>query len=193
MSFVKKLLTSKKPNQTVFSFADLSGAVAGYSGAKLKSALKYAVGKKDLIRISRGIYCFSNGYSRQEFANKYRTPSYISLYTVLLESGIVFQPYSSIYLVANRSQETEIDGQKYIYRKIRDEISLNPLGINSVDNIYKAGPERAICDKLYLDGDEHFDNLRSVDWNLMLKLNQQVYQNPVISSFIAKHAPHESA
>ncbi|OGM58484.1 hypothetical protein A3A75_00760 [Candidatus Woesebacteria bacterium RIFCSPLOWO2_01_FULL_39_10] len=188
MSFVKRLLTSKKPDQTVFSFSDLSSAVAGYSGAKLKSALKYAVGKNDLIRISRGIYCFSNDYSRQEFANKYRTPSYISLYTILQGSGVVFQPYSSIYLVANRSQETEIDGQKYIYRKIIDEILLNPLGLNSVGNVYKAGPERAICDKLYLDGPEHFDNLRNINWDFMRRLNREVYHdNRAISDFLTKY------
>ena len=148
---------------------------------------------KVLDRISRGIYCFSKDYSRQEFANKYRTPSYISLYTVLQESGVVFQLYSSIYLIANRSQETEIDGQKYIYRKIRDEILLNPLGISSLNNVYKAGPERAICDKLYLDGLEHFDNLRNINWDFIRRLNQEVYHHHrAIADFLTKYS-HENA
>jgi len=193
MTFVKNLIKSRAPNQTVFTFSDLSHSIDTYSGAKLKSALKYAVQKNDLVRISRGIYSLSPDYSKQEFGNKYRSPSYISLYTVLVEAGIVFQPYPSIYLVANRSEEVEVNRQKYIYRKIKNSILLNTLGINHVGYISKATPERALCDKLYLDGDEHFDNLRSVNWNLMLKLNEQVYQNAVISSFITKYSPHESA
>lgn len=190
MSFIKDLLKTKSWDQTVFTFSDLSSVVPGYSGIKLKSALKYAVKKKDIIRISRGIYSLSKDYSRLEFANKYRSPSYISLYTILAEFGIVFQPYSSIYAVANRSQEIEIDGEKYIYRKIKDEILLNPLGINSLGKVYKAAPERAICDKLYLDGLEYFDNLRSINWELMREINIDVYKsNSVISDFLIKNMP----
>jgi predicted transcriptional regulator of viral defense system len=188
MSFVKDFILSKRNNQTVFVFSDLSSAVEGYSGPKLKSALKYAVQKGDLNRISKGIYSLSREYSKQEFANKYRSPSYISLYTVLQKAGVVFQPYSSIYLISTRSEEVEIDSQKYIYRKIKDEILLNPMGVNNANNVQESTPERAICDKLYLDGDEYFDNLRDINWNLMSELNNQVYSsNKVIRDFINKN------
>lgn len=189
MGFVKELAKNKISTQTVFLISDLSQQVAGYGGAKLKSALKYAVQKKDLIRISRGIYAFSGNYSRPELANKFRSPSYISLYTILQQAGIVFQPYSAIYAVSQRSQEIEINGQKYIYRKIKDEILLNPAGTLFVNNVHEAIPERAICDKLYLDGDEYFDNLRPIDWELMKKLNTEVYaNNRVILEFIKKNS-----
>jgi len=190
MSFIKEFLKTKRSDQTIFTFSDLGSAVLKYTGGKLKSALKYAVQKGDIIRITKGVYSLSKDYSRQEFANKYRAPSYISLYTVLVESGVVFQPYSSIYLISNRSYEIEIDSQKYIYRKIKDDILLNPLGINNLAHINKATPERAICDKLYLDGPEYFDNLRSIDWNLISQLNQVVYNNnPNITDFLAKNLP----
>lgn len=189
MSFIKDFIQSRNLNQTVFTFSDLSNSVATYSGAKLKSALKYAVKTGDLVRISRGMYSLSRNYSKQEFGNKYRIPSYISLYTIFGQLGIVFQPYTSIYLVSNRSEEREIDGQKYIYRKIKDKILLNPLGIIHADYISKATVERALCDKLYLDGDEHFDNLRNVNWVLVRRLNAQVYgNNTSISHFLAKYS-----
>jgi len=188
MSFIKEFVKLKDPSQTIFTFSDLSGAVVGYSGAKLKSALKYAIQRGDIIRVSKGIYSLLKNYSKQEFANKFRSPSYISLYTIFQESGIVFQPYTSIYLIADRSEEVEIDTQKYIYRKIKDEILLNPLGINTVGNVCKATPERAVCDKLYLDKDEYFDNLRSINWDLMRELNIKVYRSSsVISEFLAKN------
>lgn len=189
MGFVKELAKNRPPSQTVFSISDLSQQVTGYRGAKLKSALKYAVKNKDLIRISRGIYVFSHNYSRLEFANTFRRPSYISLYTVLQQAGVVFQPYSAIYAVSSRSQAIEIDGQKYVYRKIKDDMLLNPAGTVFAEGIHQATPERAICDTLYLDGDQFFDNLRHVNWNLIKKLNTEVYaNNRVINAFIRKNA-----
>ena len=110
------------------------------------------------------------------------------MYTVLQESGVVFQPYSSIYLISKRSEEVNIDNQKYIYRKIKDNILLNPLGIIQNDSISIATKERAICDILYLDDEQYFDNLREIDWNMILKLNKNVYENNInISNFINKY------
>lgn len=185
MSFIKDLIKYKISFQTVFSFSDLSHMVDGYTGPKLRSALKYAVQNGDIFRISRGIYSLTRDYSRLEFANKYRTPSYISLYSVLQKTGVVFQPYSTIHVVSNRSREVEIDGQKYLYRKIKDIVLLNTLGVLNENGVQMASIERAICDKLYLDGVEYFDNLRNVNWDLMSQLNNQVYNdNKVILNFI---------
>ncbi|KKU81368.1 MAG: hypothetical protein UY10_C0059G0004 [Microgenomates group bacterium GW2011_GWA2_47_8] len=175
MGYIKALSITKNSRQTVYLVSDLSQQVAGYSGAKLYSALKYAAKKKDLNRITRGIYAFSKDYSRIEFANKFRTPSYISLYTILQE--------------AQRSEVYEIDGQKYMYRKIQDDILLNHVGTIFVDGVHKATPERALCDTLYLDGDAFFDNLRDINWELMKNLNTDVYgNNKVIAGFIKKFA-----
>lgn len=187
MVYIKALSIGRDSRQTVYLVSDLSQQVAGYSGAKLYSALKYATKKKDLNRITRGIYAFSKDYSRIEFANKFRTPSYISLYTILQEAGIIFQPYSDIYIVSQRSEVYEVDGQKYIYRKIQDDILLNHTGTIYVDGVHKASAERALCDTLYLDGDEFFDNLRDINWDLMKKLNSDVYaNNTLIAEFIKK-------
>ena len=188
MSFIKDFIKTKRNIQTVFNFSDLSQAVTGYTGSKLRSALKYALTKGDVYRISKGIYSLSKDYSRLEFANKYRSPSYISLYSVFQKEGVVFQPYSTIYIVSNRSQEIEIDGQKYIYRKVKDDILLNPFGVKNENGIQIASTERAICDKIYLDGDEYFDNLRNINWNLMREINTNVYRdNNLILNFINKN------
>lgn len=190
MSFIKDLAMKKSRDQSVLLVVELPQIVMGYTGAKLRSALKYATKNGDLIRLSRGIYVFDRNYSRWEMGNKFRTPSYVSLYSVLQEKGVVFQPYTSIFLVAQRSQSLEVDGQKYIYRKIKDQILLNPLGIEVTNGTSIASLERAICDKLYLDKDEYFDNLRSVDFEKMKSLNEQVYGNDKnIESFIKKSKP----
>ncbi len=188
MSLIKDLAMRKSRNQSVLQVAELPQIVTGYTGAKLRSALKYATKGGDLIRVTRGIYVFDKNYSRWEMGNKLRTPSYISLYSVLQSKGVVFQPYTSIFLVSQRSQRSEVDGQEYIYRKIKDSILLNPMGIEVQNGVSVASLERAICDKLYLDQDEHFDNLRSVDFGEMERLNDNVYGNDKhISIFVSKH------
>ncbi|PIZ46070.1 hypothetical protein COY30_00750 [Candidatus Woesebacteria bacterium CG_4_10_14_0_2_um_filter_44_9] len=188
MSLVKDLTKNRK-NQTVFTLNDIVQLAESYRGARLYSALKYAVKTSDLIRLSRGIYSLNREYSRQEFANKFRTPSYISLYTVLQEAGVLFQPYISIYLVSGRSITTEIDNQKYIYRKIKNEILLNPTGIITESGASKAIPERALCDVIYLEGNQYFDNLRQINWEKAESLNTEVYfHNLGISEFISKYA-----
>lgn len=177
MSFIKDIYKLTKTGQTVFSLADLSSLSYLYYGNKLNSALKYLVKNKDLVRISKGLYALDENYSLQEFANKFRTPSYISLYSVLSEKGVVFQPYESIFVISQRSEEKIVNGQKIIYKKIKDEILLNPLGIESINFVCKASLERAICDKIYLTGAEYFDNLRDVNFKKIEVLNKEVYSN----------------
>lgn len=188
MSFIKDLYKYAKNGQTVFTLVELAGINPFYNGPKLNSAIKYFVKNKDLIRLSKGIYSLSEDYSKQEFANKFRIPSYISLYTVLFEAGVVFQPYTSIYLISQRSEKKKFKETNFIYRKIRDEVLLNPIGINNINGVFKASPERAICDKIYLDNDEYFDNLRNIDWEKIKSINLEVYNNnSIILKWISKN------
>ena len=187
MSLIKEILSQKSRDQTVFTLSDLS-MIVGYNGPKLRSALKYATGKGDLIRIAKGIYALNTEYSRWEFGNKFRSPSYVSFYSILAGNGVVFQPYTSVYIASRRSEVVTIEGQKYIYRKIKDEILLNTLGVITQNGVSMATIERTICDKIYLDGEEYFDNLRRVDWKMMTRLNNEVYQNlSAISEFIRRN------
>lgn len=188
MSFVKDLYKQARFGQTVFSLTDLSSINSSYTGKKLNSALKYLVKNKDLIRISKGLYAIDKNYSVQEYANKFRSPSYISLYTVLSERGVVFQPYESIFVISQRSEIKIVNDQKIIYKKISDRMLLNPIGIENVDFVSKASLERAICDKIYLTGIEYFDNLRNVDFKKIAMLNKEVYSdNKNISKWILQN------
>lgn len=177
MSFIKDVYKQANLGQTVFSLLDFTQVNPAYTGKKLNSALKYLVKNNDLIRISKGLYAINDDFIIQEYANKLRNPSYISLYTVLFELGVVFQPYNSIYVISQRSETKVVKNIKIIYKKIKDEILFNPLGIESKNGVFKATLERAICDKIYLGGVEYFDNLRSVDFEKMKSLNKEVYSN----------------
>jgi len=173
---------------TVFTVSDIKTILSINDSKTVYNALFYATKRQELYKISNGIYSYDQSYSRKELGNKLRTPSYISLYTVLQEEGVIFQPYSSIFLIANRSEKININGQEYIYRKIKDGILLNPLGIKEKEGTNIATKERAICDKIYLDGLEYFDNTENIDWNMMNQLNNEVYSNNSnISKFISAY------
>ena len=179
---IENLLRQK---QTVFTFAEIANILHTQSDINLKSAVNYYARNGQLLRLSKGIYAVDENYSRFEMGNKLRVPSYISLYSVLQQEGVVFQPYTSIFLISNHSETIERDEQKYVYRKIKNENLLNLLGIYEKNFVFWATKERAILDKIYLDGVEHFDNLREVDWNLVRKLNREVFdENKHISEFI---------
>ncbi len=180
---IKKLAVNKG-KQTVFSLAEIARITGREVDRNLISAVSYYVKSGDLVRLAKGLYSLDKEYLNYELGNKLRTPSYVSLYTVLQDEGVVFQPYTSVFLVSFRSEVRVIDKQKFIYRKIKDEILLNPLGIESDGLVMKASLERAILDKIYLDGEEHFDNLRSVDWDKMEELNEQVYRRGNIKKYI---------
>ena len=75
---------------------------------------------------------------------------------------------------------------KFVYRKIKDEILLNPLGLEREGAVVRASVERALLDKLYLDGEEHFDNLRQVDWDKMARLNREVYRRQTLDQYIVE-------
>jgi predicted transcriptional regulator of viral defense system len=181
---IKEILR-KKNKQTVFTYKDIASITGKNANSNLISNIAYYVKTGDLIKISKGIYALDKNYSKWEYANKLRRPSYISFYTILQYSGIVFQPYSTIFLACNRSENIERNNQKFKYRKLKDDILLNTKGLKEKANVMIATPERALLDKIYLDGNEHFDNLRNIDWDFAKELNDSIYQSKTIEKFIS--------
>ncbi|MFW6160339.1 MAG: hypothetical protein ACOC57_04270 [Acidobacteriota bacterium] len=90
------------------------------NAALLKRRINYYVKNKELYSIRKGIYAKDRNYDRLELANKIYTPSYISLETVLSREGIVFQHYDQIFVVSYLTREITCDGQRYVFRKIKD-------------------------------------------------------------------------
>jgi len=181
---IEKLLTADK---TVFRTQEIANILAVPVDKRLWARIQYYVARGKLIRLSKGIYALSLAYDRLELGNALRRPSYVSLYTVLQQEGVIFQSYQPLYFVADRSETVTIHGQEFVYRKIKDDILAHPLGIHFGANLASASIERAIADKIYLDGNEYFDNLRSIDWERMKQLNRLVYRSARLDKFIEKN------
>jgi hypothetical protein len=169
------ILTIYQNPKTVFSIKELSQLFPNISYQSLKDRLSYAVKTKKLQKPRRGIYTKSN-YNPFELANKIYTPSYISLETVLLKEGIIFQEKKEITLVSYLTRTIKINDQIIIsYRKIKDPILNNLKGIVKNENYFIAEKERAFLDAIFLFKDFHFDNL-NLDWEKVFE-TVKIYQN----------------
>ncbi len=159
--YILDLMRSKK---TVFTFKDLVllWGESDVNFVKKKIHRYVKAGKMNAIR--RGIYSKDKDYDTYELATKIYTPSYVSFETALGATGITFQLYGQIFVASYTTKEIECDGQKYSYKKIKDSILTNSIGIESRGNYSIASPERAFLDVIYLNKDYHFDNLSALNW-----------------------------
>ena len=170
------ILKLYRSNCTILTFKDISMLWKSTNRDLVKRRINYYVKTGKLYALRRGIYAKDKNYSEYELASKIYTPSYISLETVLQKDGIIFQHYSSIFLVSYLTREIECKKQKIVYKKIKNTILTNPKGLIKEGNYFIASKERALLDTLYLYKDYYFDNLKSINWNACLEL-VLIYEN----------------
>ncbi|MBU4210933.1 hypothetical protein KKC08_03695 [Patescibacteria group bacterium] len=161
--------------QTVFSVKELTLMFSEISYKNLKRRLNYLVKQGKLRSVRRGILV-KESYSIRELVNKIYKPAYISLETVLLDEGINFQSYKSIFAVSYLNREIEVDGTKIVYRRLKDEVLLNSLGVIRKENCVIATKERAFLDAVYLYRNYCFDNLSVLDWKKVFDI-APIYKN----------------
>ena len=128
---------------TVFTIKDVLLAAHEPKPLLLKRRLNYYVKKGELYHIRRGLYAKDSKYDRLEAATKIFTPSYVSFETILVEAGIIFQHYSTIFVATYQTKEIVCDGQTYSFKKIKDTILTNSAGVEQRDCYFIASKERA--------------------------------------------------
>lgn len=164
--------------QTVFTLKEISLLFPNALYKNLKSQVSYFVKVNKLARIRKGIYA-KEGYNPLELTNKIYTPSYISFETTLEREGIIFQHYETIFAASYLSRKVTVGGNNLVYRKIRDNILLNPKGIENKDNYFIASAERAFLDMIFLFKNYHFDNLDSLNWDEIMNL-YKIYKSKAL-------------
>lgn len=163
------ILDIYKDKRTVFRLSDIAMLFPEEESKYLANRTGYYVQTGRLLNLRKGIYA-KLGYNPLECANIFYTPSYISLEYVLQQAGVVFQYDSRYTSVCYLSREIEVDGNIYNYRRIKEEIVIDTTGIIRKDNINVATPERAFLDMLYLNKDFYFDNINSLDRQLISRI-----------------------
>ncbi len=184
------VLNIYKDIRTVFRLNDIALLSGETSFQSLNKKMNYYVHAGKLLNPRKGIYA-KPGYNPEELACTIYTPSYISLESVLQKAGVVFQYDSRISVVSYLSRSIEVEGQIYLFRKIKGELLVNTAGIVRLDNqINIATVERAFLDTLYLKTDYYFDNLNPINKDLVYKL-LPFYQSEVLTRRINKLLPYD--
>jgi hypothetical protein len=163
---IEKLITGGKK---VYTTDDLAVIWQISDRKRLIARIKYYLRQQRLLHIHKGLYAYGQ-YTPLDVAQKLVPLSYLSLYTTSQMYGLTFQYYSTIFCVSLTSRKYDIDGQKYEYRKVKEAIFYNDLGLVKEDGRTIANKERTICDLLYVFPGFAFDNLRNVDTEMLRKI-----------------------
>lgn len=179
------VLTIYQDNRTIFRLNDIALLSGETNFQSLNKKLNYYVRTGKLQNPRKGIYAKPD-YNREELACTLYTPSYISLEYVLRKAGILFQYDSAISVVSYLSRSIEVENQTFQYRKIKGELLVNTTGILRLNNqINMATAERAFLDLLYLNARFHFDNLNSLEKDLVYKI-LPIYQSDSMTKRVSK-------
>ena len=162
--------------ETVFTLDEISQLFPGITLKSLRNRLYYfnKVGK--LKRLHHGVYVKEN-YNPLELANKLYKPSYISLETVLVKSGVVFQHYETIFVVSYLTRAVSVGTIDIQYRQTKCPVLTNTSGIEHKDGYFIASTERAFLDAVYIYKDYHFDNLGVIHWKEVSELKKIYHSN----------------
>jgi predicted transcriptional regulator of viral defense system len=160
------LINIHKSKKTVFSISEIALMFSGISPVSLKKRLNYLVGKGDLKSVRKGIYA-KDGYNILEAANKIFKPSYISFQTILKQEGVIFQETNTIFIASYLSRKTQFGNYIFSYHKIPELVLTNEQGVEKKGEVFVATKERAFLDTVYIFKDYYFDNLSTLDWNVI--------------------------
>lgn len=181
----KLLLSLYQQPQSVFSMPEISLLFPQIPYNSLKRRLSYFAKTGAIKKLRRGLYA-KNKFDPMELANKLYTPSYISLETVLVKAGIIFQYYKSIFSASYVSRTVKVAASTLVYKRMKKEILVNKTGLEEQGKITIATPERAFLDAVFLYKNYHFDNLDSLDWNKIRQL-QLIYNSLTLNRRIEEY------
>ncbi len=179
-----------KSDKTVLTNKDLALIWQESNPINLKAKIAYYVKQKSLIRLTRGVFAKDKNYNSRELATSIYTPSYISFETALRDAGIIFQHYDTIFLAGTWSKTMKVDKYTFTFRRLKDELLFNPIGIEFKDNYNIATPERAFLDMIYLSPVYHFDNLHSLNWEKCFELAPMYKNQQMIRRLNKYHKIH---
>lgn len=168
---MNKLTQLIQSGKTVFTIPELTDIWASDYDT-VKTTVSRMVQKKNLIRLKRGFFGLGKNINLHELACKLVIGSYISLFTVLKEKGVIFQEYRTIYLIAPRPQMIQIQEQKFEYHTIK-KVTYFPDGIEFKENYSIATIERALLDTFSVFDTDYSDfKISQFDRDIFIKLSK---------------------
>ncbi|MBI5220974.1 MAG: hypothetical protein HY978_04050 [Candidatus Liptonbacteria bacterium] len=185
-NLIAKLYASPK---TILTTKDIALIWRETNRISLLSKIKYYAKLGSLIRLTRGVFAKSDNYDVKELATSIYTPSYISFETVLREAGIIFQHHDAVFVAGPYPAAKKVDNHLITFRRLKDSVLYNGLGVKQGNDYSIATPERAFLDTIYLSPKFYFDNLRSINWETCFEL-AKIYDNKQLIKRLTAYQKH---
>ncbi|NCN06354.1 MAG: hypothetical protein GW946_00740 [Candidatus Pacebacteria bacterium] len=143
----------------------------------LNMTLKRYVDRGILRRIHKGFYTTTDldhldlidlGFS---YLHVY---GYLSLESILVREGVIFQETPYITFVSSKSTTFSIGERVYKSRQLKDVCLLNTLGIEKVAGHYEANLNRAVADMLYYNPQYHFDATSAINFDAVATFQKEI-------------------
>ncbi len=160
---------------SLFHLKELATLWAISNPNTLRIALKRYTDSGALHRIYRGLYSVltPDKIAPNTLAAKsLHGYCYISTESVLFQNGYISQAPHAITLLSNKSLQTNILGTSIKSRQLDEKYLLQPTGIELINGVMMATPERAIADMIYFNPQYHFD--KPVDWQRVREIQKEV-------------------
>lgn len=170
------LTTILRSSKTVLTLKDIALLWQDADTNAARVRLNYYVRKGDLNRIRRGVYSKEKKYNKLELSTRIFTPAYVSFETVLTKEGLIFQYQTQITVATYLTREIIVDDQIYSFKKLKDQILVNSMGVEYIEETSIASKERAFLDTLYINDNYYFDNIKSLDWDKVFAI-LPIYEN----------------
>ena len=184
------ILTLFSNPATVFTTAEISQLFPKVPHRNLLNRLGSYVKTGKLVRLRNGLYAKQNA-SLLEAAGKLYAPSYISLETVLAETGIIFQHAETAFAVSYLSREITLAIGTVHYFRIKESVLHNSEGVTQGVGYAIATPERAFLDTIWIYKDYHFDTLSVLNWEKIWEI-LPIYESPTMIRRVKRYFKERS-
>jgi hypothetical protein len=165
-------LLRERINHEVFDYQVLLDALSNYRKPRDKVTRLLKAGM--IVRIKKGLYCFSEAFRREPIAREYLAnliygPSYISLEYALSHYGLIPERVESVTSVTTRRSrgfETPLGSFSYRHLSGRRYSVGALLESSGKQTFLMASPEKALVDKVWTD--KRLDGRRLSDFEAYL-------------------------
>jgi len=143
----------------------------------LYTTIKRYVKKDILIPVFKGLYAtvpISQLNPLELGIAIIHNKAYLTTESVLAEQGIIAQALYMYTFVSSVSKKAVVGDRVFLYRKLKDIYLNNPSGIKEENGVFIATIERAVADMLYFNPKYHFDLSKSINWDLVKKIQKEV-------------------
>jgi len=181
-----KLTKLLQSGLTVFTLNDLGIIWGQKNRSTTRQSARDYTSRGELVRLRQGVYALPDVLPDDfKLANKLLAPSYVTGQSILAASGLSFQYADTIFSVALYHRSFHVQAKTFMYSQVKAAVLYNPRGLEAMNGVAQAGPERAIADLIYLSkGRFAFERIGGIDWELLASC-AQIYESEWVVKAVA--------